>query len=70
MVPSRMLLEQFAVEMPGFCKVGMGYNGNIKMDSQAFIAVTDSVHLLRKLAFEAVFFDEAHHPLPSGHAEL
>ncbi|CAE7252991.1 unnamed protein product [Symbiodinium sp. CCMP2592] len=63
-VPSRVLLEQFALEMPGLCKVGTSYNDKINMASTGFIAVTDSVHLLQKLVFEAVFFDEAHHPLP------
>ena len=28
------------------------------------MAVTDSVHLLKKLKFAAIFVDEAHHPLP------
>ncbi|CAE7570386.1 unnamed protein product [Symbiodinium sp. CCMP2456] len=65
-VPSRVLLEQVAVEMPGFCKVGTRYNNNINMTSHGFIAVTDSVHLLRKLDFAAIFVDEAHHPLPPG----
>ncbi|CAE7440951.1 unnamed protein product [Symbiodinium microadriaticum] len=64
-VPSRVLLEQFAREMPGFCKVGTIYNDKIDMASRGFIAVADSVHLLRKLMFEAIFVDEAHHPLPS-----
>ena len=61
-----MLLEQFAEEIPGFCKVGMGYNDKINMASRGFIAVTDSVHLLQKLKFQAIFIDEAHHPLPPG----
>ncbi|CAE7218414.1 unnamed protein product [Symbiodinium sp. CCMP2592] len=65
-VPSRLLLEQFAVEMPGFCKVGTHYNRKINMQSHGFIAVTDSVHFLRKLEFAAAFVDEAHHPLPPG----
>ena len=65
-VPSRVLLEQFAEELPGFCKVGMGYNDKIDMDSRGFVAVTDSVQLLKKLKFEAAFIDEAHHPLPKG----
>ncbi|CAE7948686.1 unnamed protein product, partial [Symbiodinium sp. KB8] len=65
-VPSRVLVEQFAVEIPGFCKVGTHYNNNINMQSHGFIAVTDSVHLLQKLQFAAIFVDEAHHRLPSG----
>ena len=63
-VPSRVLLEQFAQEMPDFCKVGTSYNNNISMASRRFVAVTDSVRLLQKLEFEAVFVDEGHHPLP------
>ncbi|CAE7745794.1 irc3 [Symbiodinium sp. CCMP2592] len=66
MVPSRVLLEQFAVDLPGFCKVGMRYNDNINMQSRGFIAVTDSVHFLDKLEFAALLVDEAHHPLPKG----
>ncbi|CAE7405594.1 irc3, partial [Symbiodinium sp. KB8] len=65
-VPSRLLLEQFASEMAGFCKVGMHYNEHIEKESSGFVAVTKSVHLLQKLEFEAVFIDEAHHPLPPG----
>ena len=64
-VPSLVLLEQFAREMSGFCKVGTKYNDNIDVASRGFIAVTRSVHLLQKQMFEAVFIDEAHHPLPS-----
>ncbi|CAE7353465.1 irc3 [Symbiodinium sp. CCMP2456] len=52
--------------MPGFCKVGTGYNDKIDMTSDGFISVTDSVHLLQKLEFEAIYVDEAHHPLPEG----
>ena len=66
MVPSRILLEQFAEEMPGFCKVGTGYNHKIDMEARRFISVTDSAHLLEKLQFDAIFVDEAHHPLPRG----
>ncbi|CAE7911379.1 irc3 [Symbiodinium necroappetens] len=65
-VPSRLLLEQFAAEFPTFCKVGTGYNKNINRSALGFIAVSDSVHLLEKMDFEAVFVDEAHHPLPPG----
>eukprot|EP00439_Symbiodinium_sp_Y106_P079113 s585_g17.t2 len=63
-VPSRVLLEQFAEEMPGFCKVGMGYNDKIDFSCRGFISVTDSVQLLKGLKFEACFVDEGHHPLP------
>ena len=63
-VPSLVLLEQFAREMPGFCKVGQNYNDKIDMASKGFISVARSVHLLQKLMFEAVVVDEAHHPLP------
>ena len=65
-VPSRVLLEQFAEEMPSFCKVGMGYNKKIDFASRGFISVTDSVQLLKNLKFEACFVDEGHHPLPPG----
>ena len=65
-VPSRLLLEQFAEELPSFCKVGMHYNDKIDMEAQGFVAVTRSVHLLEKLHFETVVVDEAHHPPPRG----
>ena len=65
-VPSRVLLEQLSEELPGFCKVGTHYNEKIDTESQGFVAVTKSVHLLQKLEFEAVFIDEAHHGLPKG----
>ena len=65
-VPLRALLEQFAPDFPGFCKVGTGYNKKIDFHAEGFIAVTDSVYLLEKLEFDAIFVDEAHHPLPSG----
>ncbi|CAE7252874.1 unnamed protein product [Symbiodinium sp. CCMP2592] len=65
-VPSRVLLEQFAQEMPGFCKVGTHCNSDLNMASRRFVAVSDSVRLLKKLEFEAVFVDEGHHPLPKG----
>ena len=60
----RALLEQFAADFPGFCKVGTGHNKNIDFDANGFIAVTKSVHLLQKLKFDTIFVDEAHHPLP------
>eukprot|EP00439_Symbiodinium_sp_Y106_P081998 s585_g21.t1 len=63
-VPSRVLLDQFSEELPGFCKVGMQHNDKIDMESQGFVAVTKSVQLLQNVEFEAVFIDEAHHPLP------
>ena len=65
-VPSRVLLEQFAEGMPDFCKVGTNYNSNIDMASPRFVAVSDSVQLLKKLEFEAGFVDEGHHPMPPG----
>eukprot|EP00434_Breviolum_minutum_P004561 symbB.v1.2.004024.t1/scaffold227.1/size261201/10 len=63
-VPLHALLDQFAVDFPGFCKVGMGHNERIDFDANGFIAVTQSAHLLQKLRFDAVFVDEAHHPMP------
>ncbi|CAE6933399.1 irc3 [Symbiodinium sp. CCMP2456] len=65
-VPSRILLEQFAEDFPTFCKVGTGYNRNIDYDSQGFVAVTDSAHLLRNIKFSSIFMDEAHHATPQG----
>ena len=43
----------------------MGHNKKIDLDAKGFIAVTDSVHLLKKLKFDSIFVDEAHHALPS-----
>ena len=63
-VPLRALLDQFAADFPGFCKVGTGHNEKIDFDAAGFIAVSKSVHFLQKLKFDAVFVDEAHHPLP------
>ena len=63
-MPLRALLDQFAPDFPGFCKVGMGHNKKIDFDAKGFMAVTDSVHLLKKLKFDSIFVDEAHHPLP------
>ena len=63
-VPLRALLDQFAVDFPGFCKVGMGHNEKIDFDAKGFIAVSNSVHLLQKLKFNTILVDEAHHPLP------
>ena len=65
-VPSRVLLEQFADEFPTYCKVGMGYNKNINYSARGFVAVTDSVHRLQNISFDAAFVDEAHHPVPQG----
>ena len=65
-VPTRLLLEQFAPEFPTFCKVGMGYNHKIRKQALGFIAVSNSVHLLQHLKFDAIFVDEAHHSLPQG----
>ena len=65
-MPLRALLEQFAPDFPGFCKVGTGYNKQIDLDATGFIAVTDSVYLLKNLEFDAILVDEAHHPLPTG----
>ena len=63
-VPLRALLDQLAVDFPGFCKVGTGHNEKVDFEANGFIAVSKSVHLLQKLMFDAVFVDEAHHPLP------
>ena len=63
-MPLRVLLDQFAVDFPGFCKVGMGHNEKIDFGANGFLAVTQSVHLLQKLKFHTILVDEAHHPLP------
>ena len=65
-VPFRALLDQFASDFGDLCKVGTGHNQKIDLDAKGFIAVTKSVHLLPNVTFEAVFVDEAHHPLPPG----
>ena len=64
-VPLRALLDQFAPVFPNFCKVGTGHNQKINFDTRGFIAVAPSVHRLAGLKFDAVFVDEAHHPLPA-----
>lgn len=64
-VPSRALLDQFAADFPGFCKVGTGHNKKIDLKAKRFIAVMHSVHLLEKVKFDSIFVDEAHHPLPA-----
>ena len=63
-VPSRALLDQFAADMPSFCRVGTGHNEKINFGARGFIAVTNSAHLLQKLKFNTILLDEAHHPLP------
>ena len=63
-VPLCALLDQFAVDFPGFCKVGTGHNEKIDFGAKGFIAVSKSVHLLQKLKFNTIFVDEAHHRLP------
>ena len=65
-VPLRALLDQFAPDFPAFCKVGTGHNQKIDLGAKRFIAVKKSVHLLKSLKFQAIFVDEAHHPLPPG----
>ena len=63
-VPLRALLDQFTADFPSFCKVGTGHNEKIDFDANRFLAVSNSAHLLQKLRFDAIFVDEAHHPLP------
>ena len=63
-MPLRALLDQFAADFPGFCKVGKGHNEKIDFGANGFVAVTPSVHLLQKMRFDAILVDEAHHPLP------
>ena len=64
-VPLQALLDQFAPDFPGFCKVGTGHNQRVDFGAKGFIAVTKSVDLLQSLKFQAIFVDEAHHRLPS-----
>ena len=64
-MPLRALLEQFAEDFPDFCKLGTGYNKDIDWNAKGFLAVTGSVCLLKRLEFDAIFVDEAHHPLPA-----
>ena len=64
-VPLLALLDQFARGFPGFCKVGTRHNQKINFDARGFVAVTKSVHRLAGLDFDAIFVDEAHHPLPT-----
>lgn len=64
-VPSHLLLEQFAKEFPSFCRVGMGYNDKIDFSAKGYIAVSNSVHLLSNMSFQEVYIDEAHHPIPA-----
>ena len=63
-VPLRALLDQFAQDFPGFCKVGTRHNKKIDLDARGFIAVTKSVYLLQNLQFHTFLVDEAHHLLP------
>ena len=63
-VPLRALLDQFAVDFPGFSKVGTGHNEKIDFDAKGFMAVSKSAHLLQNLKFDTILVDEAHHPLP------
>ena len=63
-MPLRALLDQFAADFPGFCRVGTGHNEKIDFSATGFITVSKSAHFLQKLRFDAVFVDEAHHPLP------
>ena len=65
-VPSRALLDQFAPDFPGFCKVGTGHNKKINFEAEGFIAVSNSVHLLEKIKFDSILVDEAHHKLTAG----
>ena len=64
-VPLLALLDQFAPDFPGFCKVGTRHNHKINYDAKGFIAVSNSVSYLKHLTFDSIFVDEAHHPLPA-----
>ena len=49
---------------PASAKWALAHNKKIDFDAKGFLAVMDSVHLLKKLKFDSIFVDEAHHPLP------
>ncbi|CAE8737984.1 unnamed protein product, partial [Polarella glacialis] len=66
LVPSHILLDQFARLFPSFCRVGMGFNNNIDFCAPGFLSVYDSAHLLGNVSFAHIYLDEAHHPLPGG----
>ncbi|CAE8592070.1 unnamed protein product, partial [Polarella glacialis] len=64
LVPSHILLSQFAATFPTFCLVGTGYNHDINWRSPGFVAVYDSAHLLSNITFDHIYVDEGHHLLP------
>ncbi|CAE8680829.1 unnamed protein product [Polarella glacialis] len=66
LVPSLLLLGQFAKLFSSFCLVGTHFNDKIDYDAEGFISVYDSVHLLANITFSDIFVDEAHHLLPLG----
>ena len=64
-VPLRALLDQFAADFPGFCKVGTRHNKKIDFNANGFHCCQLSpCTLLQKLKFNTILVDEAHHPLP------
>jgi len=65
-VPTLLLLNQFKQildknNMSGFCLVGTGHNKEINYDSNLFVCVYNSAHLLDDIKFNVIFIDEAHH---------
>ncbi|CAE8594113.1 unnamed protein product [Polarella glacialis] len=66
LVPSHVLLRQFAQVFHSFCCVGTGYNDKIHWDADGFIAMYNSAHLLANITFSELYVDEAHHALPQG----
>ena len=45
-VPTLVLLSQFAETFPTFSLLGTGHNQQINWNAQGFLAVSDSVHFL------------------------
>jgi len=65
-VPTLLLLNQFKQildknNISGYCLVGTGHNEKIDYDSNLFVCVYNSAHLLDDIEFNVIFIDEAHH---------
>ena len=65
-VPTLLLLNQFKQILDknniyDYCLVGTGHNEKIDYDSNLFVCVYNSAHLLDDTEFDVIFIDEAHH---------
>ena len=65
-VPTLLLLNQFKQILDknniyDYCLVGTGHNEKIDYDSNLFVCVYNSAHLLDDIEFDVIFIDEAHH---------